>query len=217
LRSSYLAYSPALAPRSDPAADGGRLAEPRRAARDRVPSMPGGVGGVASRDVPLSRLTERARCYACPGGTAPRPCPAGLLPRFFRLIIGGRSAPPAASPLQPDFLDQASVTLCRSRFFGATRHSHRLPVAVRGGGHGVGSGDAPRRPGSHVTRRWRETDSNRWSLAARPAFGRRAKKASSGSSTPSTRLGPQGDRGAKPCSPFTRVQSLTSPQRRTVG
>ena len=53
--------------------------------------------------------------------------------------------------------------------------------------------------GSRVTSRWRETDSNRWSLAARPAFGRRAKKASSGSSTPSTRLGPQGDRGAVRC------------------
>src|SRR6202030_2054823 len=32
-------------------------------------------------------LTERARCYACPGGTAPRQCPAGLLPLFFRLLI----------------------------------------------------------------------------------------------------------------------------------
>jgi hypothetical protein len=30
-------------------------------------------------------LTERARCYPCPGGTAPRRCPAGLLPRFFSL------------------------------------------------------------------------------------------------------------------------------------
>jgi hypothetical protein len=57
--------------------------------------MPGGVGGAASRDVPLSRLIERARCYACPGGTAPRQCPAGLLPLFFRLIIGGRSPPSA--------------------------------------------------------------------------------------------------------------------------
>jgi len=37
-------------------------------------------------------LTERARCYACPGGTTPQRYPAGLLPCFFRLIIGGRSA-----------------------------------------------------------------------------------------------------------------------------
>jgi hypothetical protein len=38
-------------------------------------------------------LTERARCYACPGGTTPQRYPAGLLRCFFRLIIGGRSAP----------------------------------------------------------------------------------------------------------------------------
>src|SRR4029077_6317563 len=37
-------------------------------------------------------LTERARCYACPGRTAPQRNPAGLLPCLFRLIIGGRSA-----------------------------------------------------------------------------------------------------------------------------
>ena len=37
-------------------------------------------------------LTERARCYPCLGGTAPRPCSPGLLLPFFRLIIGGRSA-----------------------------------------------------------------------------------------------------------------------------
>ena len=43
------------------------------------------------------------------------------------------------------------------------------------------------------THRWRETDSNRWSLAEK-------KKASSGSSTPRVRLGPQRDKGAKPCS-----------------
>src|SRR6202040_3312490 len=36
-------------------------------------------------------LTERARCYACPGRTTPQRYPAGLLPCFFRLIIGGRS------------------------------------------------------------------------------------------------------------------------------
>src|SRR6516164_10737621 len=47
--------------------------------------------------------------------------------------------------------------------------------------------------GSLVTLCWRETDSNRWSLAER-------KKASSGSSTPRVRLGPQGDKRAKPCS-----------------
>ena len=41
-------------------------------------------------------LTERARCYACPGGTTPQRYPAGLLPCFFRLIIGGRSAPSSA-------------------------------------------------------------------------------------------------------------------------
>jgi len=30
-------------------------------------------------------LTERARCYACPGGTAPRPCPAGVIAPLFSL------------------------------------------------------------------------------------------------------------------------------------
>src|SRR5207248_1383449 len=33
--------------------------------------MPGGVGGAASRDVPLSRLTESTVLPLCPGGTAP--------------------------------------------------------------------------------------------------------------------------------------------------
>src|SRR5258708_38875475 len=41
-------------------------------------------------------LTERARCYACPGGTAPRQCPAGLLPLFFALSLGGGPVPPRA-------------------------------------------------------------------------------------------------------------------------
>ena len=46
-------------------------------------------------------------------------------------------------------------------------------------------------------------NSNRWSLAERPAFRPgEPKKASSGSSTPRMRLGPQGDRRAKPCSPL---------------
>src|ERR1700674_5894989 len=54
-----------------------------------------------------SRLTERARCYACPGGTAPRRCPAGLLTRFFSLehwwevrFLHRRVT------CEPDFLDQ---------------------------------------------------------------------------------------------------------------
>src|SRR5258708_31088084 len=54
--------------------------------------MTGGVGGVASRDVPLSRLTERARCYALPGGTASQGVARGYRPALFRLTIGGRSA-----------------------------------------------------------------------------------------------------------------------------
>jgi len=37
-------------------------------------------------------LTERARRYLCPGGSALRRCPHGL-PCFFHLIIGGRCAP----------------------------------------------------------------------------------------------------------------------------
>src|SRR5437868_10500467 len=62
-------------------------------------------------------------------------------------------------------------------------------------------GMRPRKPGSHQTLRWSETDSNRWPLAERPRLGPgEPKKASSGSSTPRMRLGPQGDRGAKPCS-----------------
>jgi|SRR6266850_1532360 hypothetical protein len=43
-------------------------------------------------DVPLSRLTERARCYALPGGTALQGVAWGYRPALFRLIIGGRSA-----------------------------------------------------------------------------------------------------------------------------
>src|SRR6476660_8841831 len=43
-------------------------------------------------------LTERARCYACPGGTAPRQCPARLLPLFFACSLVGGPFPPAASP-----------------------------------------------------------------------------------------------------------------------
>jgi hypothetical protein len=58
----------------------------------------------------------------------------------------------------------------------------------------VGRSAAPsENPAGSWTLRWRETDSNRWSLAER-------KKASSGSSTPRVRLGPQGDKRAKPCS-----------------
>src|SRR2546423_7843731 len=55
--------------------------------------MPGGVGGVASRGVPLSRLTERARCYACPGGHCTTTVSRGIIARFYRLIIGRKSAP----------------------------------------------------------------------------------------------------------------------------
>ena len=59
------------------------------------------------------------------------------------------------------------------------------------------------------THRWRETDSNRWSLAEK-------KKASSGSSTPRVRLGPQGDKGPSHA-PFYESRNITSPQRRTLG
>src|SRR5947209_16771764 len=94
-------------PSSGPASDGeadGCLIRRTTVVRTR---MPGGVGGAASRDVPLSRLTERARCYTCPGGTAPRQCSAELLPRFFRLVIGGRSASSSAeSSCEPYFLDK---------------------------------------------------------------------------------------------------------------
>jgi hypothetical protein len=37
-------------------------------------------------------LTERARCYPCPGGTAPQGVVRGYRPALFRLIIGGRSS-----------------------------------------------------------------------------------------------------------------------------
>jgi len=41
----------------------------------------------------ITCVTPRSTVLAYLGGTAPRSCPAELLPRFFRLIIGWRSAP----------------------------------------------------------------------------------------------------------------------------
>jgi len=122
-------------PSSGPASDGeadGCLIRRTTVVRTR---MPGGVGGAASRDVPLSRLTERARCYTCPGGTAPRQCSAELLPRFFRLVIGGRSASSSAeSSCEPDFLDQGGPFGIRPPSLSPDRPVQRPRPGERSGG-----------------------------------------------------------------------------------
>jgi hypothetical protein len=64
-----------------------------------------------------------------------------------------------------------------------------------------GSRRSKANPAERRTVCWRETDLNPWSLAESPLLAGEPKKASSGSSTPRMRPGPQGDRGAKP-SPF---------------
>jgi hypothetical protein len=67
----------------------------------------------------------------------------------------------------------------------------------------------PGRPksGSQRTRPWRETDSTLGPSPKDPLLAGEPKKASSGSSTPRMRLGPQGDRGAKPAPFYESVEA----------
>ena len=83
-------------------------------------------------------LTERARCYACPEGTAPRRYPAGLLPCFFRLIVGGRSASSSGESYKPDQPDRSRrPSRKRRRAIGTAPSQHsraRKPIEGQTGG-----------------------------------------------------------------------------------
>src|SRR3954454_15745744 len=58
--------------------------------------MPGGVGGVAPRDAPLSRLTERAGCEAEPvGGQSARRWAPSLRSRCAEILKPARILRPA--------------------------------------------------------------------------------------------------------------------------
>jgi hypothetical protein len=74
-----------------------------------------------------------------------------------------------------------------------------------------------RQSGSQETRRWREPDSNRWSLAERPVLGRVSKKSVEQQLDAKDEAWPTGRQRSQAVLPFTRARNLTSPQRPTVG
>jgi hypothetical protein len=67
------------------------------------------------------------------------------------------------------------------------------------------------------TRRWREPDSNRWSLAERSVLGRVSKKSVEQQLDAKDEAGPTGRQRSQAMRPFTRARNLTSPQRPIVG
>src|SRR4029077_17034549 len=71
--------------------------------------------------------------------------------------------------------------------------------------------------GSQRTLRWTEPDSNRWSLAERPVFGRASKKSVAQQLDAKDEAWPTGRQRSQAMLPFTRARNLTSPQRPTVG
>jgi hypothetical protein len=95
---------------------------------------------------------------------------------------------------------------CQARQTGVT-HRELFLSGLRAA---AGEGEiAARKLGSQWTPRWRATDSNRRSLAERPALllgssRVRKKKRRAGARRPRMRLGPEGGRRAKPCLPFTQ-------------
>ena len=78
-------------------------------------------------------------------------------------------------------------------------------------------GIRPRKSGSQLTPRWRETDSNPWSLAERPALGRVSKKSVEHQLDAKDEAWPTARQRSQAMLPFTRARNLTSPQRPTVG
>jgi hypothetical protein len=63
----------------------------------------------------------------------------------------------------------------------------------------------------------REPDSNRWSLAERPALGRVSKKSDEQQLDAKDEAWPTGRQRSQAMLPFTRARNLTSPQCPTVG
>jgi hypothetical protein len=78
-------------------------------------------------------------------------------------------------------------------------------------------GCPPENSGSQETPRWREPDSNRWSLAERPVLTRVSKKSAEQQLDAKDEAWPTGRQRSQAVLPFTRARNLTSPQRPTVG